>query len=190
MVFELQNRGAMKPLLLGLAFALSIGCGGDDDDSSPGGDGSPDAAEGTGADASADAGEQADGSRSDFARQIVFPSCAPGDGPAVTILVGGAIEGDECEVSIDAPSVRLEIWTGDIEAPMTYSFIKGEANGAAQVCPGGDGPCINYPTGTIFVETFDMVRGATGAWALVGEGPNLEGIFDAAWCEPATVPCG
>jgi hypothetical protein len=191
MVFELQNRGAMKYLLLGSAFALSFGCGGDDDDgSSPAADGGPDAAEGTGADAGPDAGDQPDGSPSVFARQIVFPSCAPGDGPAFTILVGGTIDGDECEVSADSRSVRLEIWTGDIAAPMTFSFVKGEANGSAQVCPGGDAPCITYTTGSILVETFDMQRGATGAWALVGEGSDLEGLFDAVWCEPATVPCG
>ncbi len=185
----------MTKLLPGLALILAtFGCGGDDDDG-PGGtviDATP-----SGSDASplADAALPPDGGTDAavgaFAVQIVRPSCAPNDAPAIRVLLGSAADGDGCAVDEDAESVRFEVWTRDIEAPAIFAFAPGEALGTAQMCPGGGDPCRTYETGQIQFDAFEDGGAASGTWVLYEGETMIDGDFTATWCEPVTPePCG
>lgn len=194
-----KNSTFMRKMLavLGLVIPLSMsigGCGGDDDgagetvDGSPtGGDGSP------GGDAGdVDAGGGDDAAAGEFAVQIIRPSCAPNDGPAVRILLGAESD-DECAVSEEANRLDLQIWASpaEIEAPAIFSFAPGESNGAAQLCSGGNESCRSFETGSITLTVFRDGVDAAGTFALSGEGTDISGGFEATWCTPdPPEPCG
>jgi hypothetical protein len=172
-----------------------FGCGGDDDgagetvdgsptggDGSPGGDGGGDPDGGAGDDAAA----------GEFAVQIIRPSCAPNDGPAVRILLG-AEDGEACAVSDDTPYVDLQAWASpaEIVAPATFSFAPGESNGAGALCPGGDIACRTFDTGSITFQTFRDGVDASGTFVMYGEGADVQGDFETTWCVPdPPEPCG
>ena len=173
------------------------GCGGDDDD---GGASQADSAAGGNADgspgsdgaASPDGGEgRADAAGGMYPLQLIRPACAPNDAPAVRILLGSRIDEDVCAVSAVNPNVNLELWTTEIQAPVTFSFAPTEAIGRGIVCPGGNLPCQNYDTGEIHFDTYKEAGGATGQWRLLAGEREVSGTFDSTWCDPdPPEPCG
>ncbi|HKE19928.1 MAG TPA: hypothetical protein VKB80_33875 [Kofleriaceae bacterium] len=187
-----------KAWVPGLVLLLAVTACGDDDDGSGGSpsDGSPGADVGGGG-GGGDAGTGADGaaggdaSVGEYSVQFVMPWCGPADQGAVAVVLGEA-GGDRCAVDDAEASVRLEVWTRDITAPVTFSFAPTEAMGSGIVCPGGEQPCHTFPTGDIRFDTYDEDSGATGSWRLQGGGQDtVTGTFDATWCDPDPPrPCG
>ena len=184
-----MRRKAWAP---GLAVLLVVAACGDDDDGSGGSpsDGSP------GADAGGDAGTGADGapggdaSVGEYSLHLVMPWCGPADQGAIAVVLGEA-DGNRCAVDDAAASVRLEVWTRDITAPVTFSFAPTEALGSGILCPGGEQPCRTFPYGDIRFDTYDEESGATGSWRLQGAEDTVTGTFDATWCDPDPPrPCG
>lgn len=177
----------MRHILLGLALVSWVGgCGGDDDDS---GDGGSIADASTGGDGGGDAAT--DALAGPYARQVVRPSCAPNDALSTKVLLGLPDQEDECAVDDLAPNLTLEVWTRDIEAPITFTFAPGEALGTATLCPGGEAPCTTFESGSITFRSFAQGESAAGTWILYGEGDPLSGSFGASWCEPDVPdPCG
>ena len=169
-------------------------CGGDDDgDGGSGADGSPSSDASAEADggAAADAGGRGDASAGQYPLHIISPSCGPADGPAVRITLGEPDAQDSCAIDQLAPHVLLDVWTQEIEAPVTFSFAPTEASGSGAFCPGGTAPCRSYPNGDIHFDTYAAGEGARGNWRLLGDEEMVTGDFDAAWCEPANPPpCG
>jgi len=180
----------MRKLLPGLALILAMsGCGGDDDDSG----GSLTDATPSGSDAApqADASVLVDAADSNYGVQIIRPSCAPNDEASVRILLGSLADGDPCAVDESLPSVDLQIWAREIEAPANFSFAPGEALGAGAFCPGGGQPCRAADTGEVQFDSFEDGAGAVGTWTLFEEDAGTSGEFTATWCEPdPPEPCG
>lgn len=166
--------------------AVTGACGGDDD-----GDGSgADASTGVDAGAGGDAAPTGDAGAGEFSLHIITPWCGPADEPSVRISLGDPDPDDSCAVDESAPHVLLDVWTQEIEAPMTYSFSATESSGAGAMCSGGTRPCRSFASGDIHFDSYAAGESADGTWRLLGE-EMVIGDFQATWCEPATPsPCG
>lgn len=181
----------MRIRTLGLAFlcAVTSACGGDDD-----GDGGSGADASAGADAGAggdDAASGGDASSGQFPLHIISAWCGPADGPAVRIALGEADAEEACAVDQDAPQVLLDVWTRDIEAPMTISFAPTERNGNGALCPEGTASCRSFSSGDVTFDSYVDGESARGSWRLLEDEEMVSGDFQATWCEPAVPPpCG
>lgn len=185
----LSDRMRCKILGTALLCAVIGACGGDDDgDDGSGADAS------SGADAGAgggDSGAGDDASAGEFPLHIISAWCGPADGPAVRIALGEADAEEPCAVSQDAPQVLLDVWTRDIEAPMTISFAPTEQNGNGALCPEGTASCRTFPAGDVTFESYADGESARGSWRLLDDEEMVTGDFQATWCEPAIPPpCG
>jgi hypothetical protein len=178
-----------------LLCAVVAACGGDDDggEDGTGADASSADASAGGGDSGAgsDAGSRGDAGAGPYARHIIAPWCAPNDGPAVRISLGDADAQDSCAIDELAPHVLLDVWTQEIEAPVTYSFAPTEASGSGAFCPGGTAPCRSFSTGDIHFDAYAAGESGVGTWRLLGDEEMMTGDFNATWCEPANPPpCG
>ena len=171
----------LVPLLLALS-----ACGGDDDGGGGGG-GSPDAS-GSPGDA-----EPADATGSEFAVDIVRRSCAPNDGPAVTLSLGAAYDPETCTIDFDSANVIISVYLDEweVSAPDTFRFDAEDFRGDGQFCPGGDGACLEASAGEIQLETWSEGEGASGSWQITLGDDNRSGSFAADWCTGEGGPyCG
>jgi hypothetical protein len=187
----------MRCRTTGLALLCTLigACGGDDDggdgDGGSGMDASGADASAGGGDSGADSGTRGDGGAGPYARHIISPACAPNDGPALRIALGDPHAEDSCAIDQLAPHVLLNVWTQDIDAPVTISFAETEASGSGSFCPGGTAPCRSFSSGDITFDSYAAGEGARGSWRLLGEEEMLTGDFDATWCETTPPPpCG
>lgn len=183
-----------------LAPALTA-CGGDDDDDAPDAStGEIDAA--VQADASLesdasvtpDAAPEVDGGSTSYPAQIVERSCAPTDGPAISIKLSGSVDAKTCTPNFFDPTLLVDIYLNDneIDAPVTF-VIDDIADGAVQVCPGGKDDCLGGFTATVELDTFEEGEGATGTVTIRGKDSVIAEVeLDADWCEPEGGPviCG
>jgi hypothetical protein len=164
-----------------LFLALS-GCGGDDDG------GGADDGDGASPDASGSASDAAavDAAGSEFAVDIVQRTCAPNDGPAVTLSLGGAYDPETCTIDFDARSVVISVFLDEWEvtAPDTFRFDAEDLRGVGQFCPGGDGACRDASAGELHVETWSEGEGASGTWQITMGDDSMSGAFAADWCDP------
>jgi hypothetical protein len=169
-----------------LAVILLCGCGGGGDSMT-----TADAANDL-ADARADLADAAvadallaDAGPSSFPAHIAYRSCAPNDGPALTVVLGTA-SAQECAMDVDQPSLAITVYLPSyaIDPPVDYGFGGEVDTGFAEYCPGGDGPCASGGIGTLHVQTFEDGVGATGSFQVsLGSGPSA-GSFDASACPP------
>ena len=174
-----------------MLFSFSItpaGCGDGDDDGA-----SIDAAAGEPDAGGADAAPEADAAAQTFATHVVYRSCGPLDGPAITVALSSEVDPETCTPNYFDPTVVFAVYVdpAGIDAPASFSFgvVPG---GDGRVCPGGKQSCDEATAGDIHFDTFEDTSLATGTWMLVTDGGTARGEFDATWCEPEDGPiaCG
>jgi hypothetical protein len=177
----MTTRLALALALLSITIAPA-GCGDDD-----GGSGEqPDAAVGVpDAGGEADAADQVDAAVQTFATHVFQRSCAPTDGPAITVSLSSEVDPETCTPNYFDPTVVFAVYTDSfvIDAPASFSF--GVAPGGdGRVCPGAKENCDEATAGDIHFDTFEDGETATGTWMLVTDDGPVSGTFDATWCEP------
>jgi hypothetical protein len=180
----------------GLAILLSLfACGDDDGDGGSSADAAPetDASDDGNGDGGTDASPDGDASVGELPVHVIHPWCGPADQPAVRIALGQEDAQNDCAVDESATSVQLDVWTLEIEAPVTFSFSPNEAMASGALCPGAPAQCRSFLYGDIHFDTYEEGSAATGTWRLLGEDEedSVNGTFEARWCEPdPPVPCG
>jgi hypothetical protein len=183
---------------VGFALLLALFACGDDD----GGGSGSDADAAPESDASDEDGNNGDGGTADasgdggageFAVHLIQPWCGPAEEPAIRIVLGQEDAQDDCAVDETATRVQLDVWTQEIEPPVTFSFSPTEAMASGALCTGDPAPCRSFPYGDIHFDTYDEGNGANGTWRLLGDDQEetVTGSFEARWCDPdPPPPCG
>jgi hypothetical protein len=174
----MSMRRLAPPLLIILA-----ACGGDDDGGG-GGDGGDDSS--ADAASSGEDGSSTDAPDSGFAAAVVERTCAPNDGPAITLKLAAAVDPETCTPDFDAATLIISVYLDafEVNAPVTYTFDPESLSGSAESCPGGEGVCRDATAGQLHFDTFVEDEGASGTFELTIEGGPITGGFDAIWCNP------
>lgn len=174
-------------------------CGGDDDDEAADASTGPsdaaiqaDASPESDAGVTPDAAPEADAGPSAYPAQIVERSCAPNDGPAISIQLSGSIDAKTCTPNFFDPTLVVDVYLDEnlIIPPVTF-VIDDIAEGSVQVCPGGKDDCLGGFTATVQLDTYVEGEGATGTVTVRGEDSVIAEVeLDADWCEPEGGPIG
>ena len=185
---------------LSLLLALAApGCG--DKDSSTDTSSSSDGG-GVGSDG-ADGGDGGDGTELDNGpggSLVMVNSCAPNDGPALSLVIG---LGSGCDMGAPdptAPYVRINVFDGDfisdpLGAPATWT---DNAGGNIWFAPeGSSGVSFNPSAGTVHLDSWEGADegrpegSAVEGWyeVVLDDGTTIGNHFSGAWCGGETM-CG
>lgn len=184
------------PLAL-LAMALVVGCSGKSTEDSS--SGAADGGGGVGSDGS-DGGDGGDGSDGGTTLDngpggslVMANSCAPDDGPALSLVIG---IGSGCDMGAPDPTtpfVQITVYDGSfLSAPVgtTLRFEDWTAGQARYAPEGSAGPSLNIPTGTLHLDAWDGADGdrpeggaVSGWYELEPEGSATVGnTFTGVFC--------
>ena len=133
----------------------------------------------------------------------VEPTCGPADGEAYTFKIG--LNSNACGESVEEgqPWIRIEIWDESKFPPaagQTYDLGTASTNimstGAVMYYPGSGIPVwLNATSGSITLETWNpfgaIAYGVTGSYNVtLTDGTELQGTFEALWCQIDELMCG
>ncbi len=108
---------------------------------------------------------------------VVFPDCAPWDGPALTFQLGA---GAVCPPDPSTPGLVVSLW-GAVLQPMTWTLASGaNGNSNTQVCSGTECFVIDRGTFTITAITNAAVEGHYNMQFL--NAPTRSGTFRVDRC--------
>lgn len=134
-----------------------------------------------GADAS-DAGNGA------FEGAFIEDTCAPDDGPAVSVTLYDSLTA-ACEADGIARTLVITVWGGTTfpippGTTVTSTAVDGGlGNGTATLCLGGTAPCLTSADFTVTFDEYVQDDTASGTYSITFAGDNIEsGTFDAPWC--------
>jgi hypothetical protein len=118
---------------------------------------------------------------------LVHTACAPWDGAAVEIEFYTSPA--RCGQNV-ASTLRIALW-GTFSPPVGQEIRLGRDPklGAATYCP-QENKCEAARSGSIFIETYERGKGATGHYEFVfPKAGRRTGNFRAVWCETREM-CG
>jgi len=122
-----------------------------------------------------------------FSYGTIQSSCAPWDGPAVSITLTS--EPAQCKRP-SGPFISIGIWRGlPVQSGQVVKFAPGSDAGFASRCKKGSN-CERAQSGTITFDRYEAGSGASGHYQLHFKGEEtLSGIFDVKWCQERVI-CG
>jgi len=133
----------------------------------------------------------------------VEPSCGPADGEAYAFKIG--FNAKACGESAEKgePWVRIEIWDESkfpIKAGAIFDLGDSASNimgsGSLAYYPGSGTPVwLTATSGTLNIETWNpfggIDYGVIGSYKVtLSDGSELEGSFEALWCQVDELMCG
>lgn len=151
-----------------LATALVVGCSGksSEDSAAESTDGGGVGGDGTNGGDGTDGGDGGSGTTLDNGpggSLVMANSCAPDDGPALSLVIG---LGSGCDMGAPDPTtpfVQITVYDGTfLSAPVgtTLAFEDWTAGAGRYAPEGSSGPILDIPTGTLHLDDWEGAEGA------------------------------